>query len=188
MGKKQTIEEKAALALKKDHLQEHPEVPKDSKLAKGSISEAFDDGMRRLANTLSMDLTPKGLAKVYTDMKSWEDNLADLIKNARDRILALVQRDGEKVTDAGTMKLIVDDVELSIQPRKTGYDDKKVEAMVRNKGLDPSKCMTPVLIFKADAKLLESLKGEGKVAQAELDACKHDLAYNVMTPKAVVRE
>lgn len=122
------------------------------------------------------------LAETFDMLKGYEDAISDVAGVARGKLLDLLK---EKGSGESSLKLTVGDWELSARPRKTGLDAKKLEALIRAKGIDPTNYMTTKVTYEVDPARTELLIADGKLTQAELDTCVPPIEYNLMRPKKV---
>ena len=65
----------------------------------------------------------------------------------------------------------------------SGYDPKKIEALLRAKGMSPQGIMQQEIKYTMAEDTIAKMAG--KTTPAELEACKHDAKYSVLRPKTV---
>lgn len=112
-------------------------------------------------------------------MKKFVEKLYDL---GRERTLKYLQEYGERF-GSGSLRAHVGDYKLEAVTTGTGYDDKKVEALLRTKGYDPSVGMDATITYKTNPEKLARALSDN-----ELSACKKEQAYRVNAPKLVNEE
>lgn len=165
-------------------------------LAKAHVSDLFKSLSAALERP---DLTPGELAHFRDTSSFWGSGMKKLDETAKARQERLVREQGQVTSEKGSMELVQDGYRFPLRPKKTGYDDRKVEAMLRAKGLDPSVAMhRDWAPWETDATRLEELSKAQNMAeemhnmsspttitQADLDACKYPLEYAVLQPEKV---
>jgi len=145
-------------------------------------------GLEALANRLTYDIAPADAASVYTQLKGIEDILTDMGKLARDRLLAYVKSEGTQVTEGGSLKASFGNFEVSAIVRSAGYDAKKVQVMLRSKGLDATAGCDTEIKYKPNPDKLEALVSTGKMTAQELKSCKADVEYRLERPVRINHE
>lgn len=147
-------------------------------------TESMQVGLRGAADVLSHELAPLELAAVQGKLKGWSDAIEALCKSARDRMLALIKEKGQKETDAGTLRYREGGMVFEARPLKTGLDPKKVEALLRAKGVTHiEQYMTPTISYTMNDATRSLILRDGKMTEAELDTCRYGESYAVQTPK-----
>jgi len=112
-------------------------------------------------------------AKDMTDMAdSWSGLL-------RSRLLDRVRAEGEVKTEAGTMGLELDDYEVRATVKRTGYDIKKLTALLESKGIPLISATRQVISFQPATPKVDALVEAGRITKEEAAACKHDLEYRL---------
>lgn len=142
-----------------------------------SITTVGDQFFIRLAAELKHELAPAKLALVKTKLESWSESLEAFQKNIRDRCLDALKAAGKVVTDKGSVELTEGGYVLSARPWRTGYSAKKVEALLRAKGLHEDqlmKYMDRQVSYKLSEEKLGVAVGAGILTKAELDASCRD--------------
>lgn len=166
-----------------DYLQKQEEgylavrEPTEAKLEDGT--SLAKNGLALLAQAVSMDLTPKQVGFGLSRLLDIEAAVTDIVKSMKDRVKALVLIKGEVTTEKGSRQLNTDGTLLEIRPHKTGLDPKKVEALLRAKGKNPSEFMDAVISYKVNT---EKLQG-ARFTEQELQNCQVDLNWAVQRPK-----
>jgi hypothetical protein len=140
-----------------------------------AIADAFGGG----------EIIPEKLAQGWVLVKQIEDQVERVVKTAKQQVETYIRTAGTKVTDAGTLRAVVGNIQLEARPTRTGRDPKKVEALIRAKNMDPAKWMDEERSYKVnDGKLADAVKA-GKLTHAELEACRYELTYAIQKPKPV---
>ncbi len=140
----------------------------------------MEDGLRKLATYVSGPLTSGQRAEVYEVLAVWEKSIKGVKEVVRTNMLQLLQDIGTVKSEKGTLVCEVDGWAFEARPQNTGFDDEKVEALLRSKKLDPEEHMTQTISFKTDPiKLGRVLTNE------EIKSCKKEMSYAVQTPKRV---
>jgi hypothetical protein len=167
--------------------------------AKAKVSRVFEV----LSEVLQRPELPSGeLAHMRDTFQFWSNGMKEMDGLAKERQRERVLKEGSVVTSKGSMELVEDGWRFQLRPQKTGYDDRKVEAMLRAKGLPPEFAMhKPDVPYETDVARLEALASRGEmkfdpeipgknpypvtITQADLDACKYELTYAVLQPERV---
>jgi len=144
-----------------------------------SFSEAFAG----VSTVLSGPIAPKVAGAALSAMREVAKISADIEKVAKGRVLELVTHKGEVVTDKGTRRYVEDGYVFEARPSRSGTDPKKLEALFRAKGLDPERGMDTVITYKvSEHKLFHAIE-RGDLTTAEVEACKYEESWTVLTPK-----
>lgn len=159
--------------------------------AKTKVSKVFE----ALTEVLERPVLASGdLAHMRDTFKFWSSGMSEMDKLAKERQRERVLAHGTVLPETKGSKVLEEDGwRFTLRPTKTGYDDRKVEAMLRAKGLDPEVAMhKPEVPYTCDDARLEALLGktwEGDLAptitQADLDACKVEVSYAVLQPEKI---
>jgi len=136
-----------------------------------------------LAKELSTEVTAPRMAEIVRQLTTWEEDIAALAKAGKQRLLELVEDKGEVVTEKGTKVYEADGWHLEARPWRTGFDSKKVETMLRAKGLEPDTHMNIKVSYEVDEVKLKLLQLNGRVTEAEMDLAKYDRKMVLLTPK-----
>lgn len=152
-------------------------VPNDA------VRKSGNDYLTAASLILSQENLPVPvLAETFDMLKGYEDALSDVAGVARGKLLDMLKEQG---SGESSLKLTVGEWELSARPRKTGLDSKKLEALLRAKGIDPAAYMTAKVTYEVDPTRTELLTRENRVTQDELNTCIPPTEYNLMRPKKV---
>jgi hypothetical protein len=151
----------------------------------GAVGGLITNGFKALAGLLATDQPPEVLSQVFDTLKEWSSNISDLEKNARTRLLEAIQEKGEVKTEAGSKTLEVGGWLLELRPQRGGYNAKKVEALIRAKGLEPKRYMVQEVIYKLDTELLNQAVAQAALTPAELETCKDEQTFALQRPKRV---
>lgn len=163
-------------------------VKKPAKLSLAAGAQQLKEVVKTYAEALSNPLTPERLTEVFDQVRAFQKNMDDLYEAARQKVLALVTEQGDTVTATGSKRLELEGWLLEIRPQKTGYDSKKVLAVLRNKDINPNVYMDTEITYKANPEKMDLLVTEGLLTKNELEACKVDLKYAVQPPKRKTEE
>jgi hypothetical protein len=145
--------------------------------------------IKRVSSVLGTEkVDPPVLIETFDAVKQFEDGWESLGEMARDRVKQTAKELGrQKLDDSGkpttTILLEAGEWEQELRSRGQPVDEKKLEALIRSKGKDPNLFMQQVVIFKVDQHKLAWAVENKLLTQAEVDACKKPLEYNVMRPK-----
>lgn len=136
---------------------------------------------RAVTNALA---NPDRLAGALKQLGNWSDALEAMQASVKQAIRVLVAQRGDRVEGTASLALRLPGATLRIKPHRTGYDSKKVEALLRSHGIDPSVGMDADVKWKANADKLAMLQGQGRFTEDHLASCKYDLSWDVMSPEA----
>lgn len=124
-------------------------------------------------------LTPEQVPAAF----EMTDKLKKLSEEVRDRLreklMTWVKENGSRITDKGSMAGEVGGFKVTMIPTKTGTDPKKLEALLRRKGLDPAVAMKPTMAWAVDTDKVQQAVGAGKLTQADVDNCQYDPSYRI---------
>ena len=143
-------------------------------------SAPFKEAATAIARELNTELAPNRLVQLMAAVRAYSkvfEEFEDLIKA---QVKRQVLKHGYQTTENGSRRLKVGNHMLEIQPMKTGYDSKKVEAALRAKGQQPEGWMDVTISDKVNEGSLREALRKGLFTSEELEALKHDLSYKVM--------
>ena len=147
---------------------------------------AVNNGLTRLSQVLSETNLPDNvMGLAWGKVKEWAKAMETIEDIAKKKMASAVQARGVKDPDTkGTMRLEVGDgMVVPIRPWRTGIDDKKLEAMLRAKGLDPERGMDTVVTYKKNDTKLGTLIGEKVITSDELAQCEYEFKAVVLAPE-----
>jgi hypothetical protein len=142
-----------------------------------------DQFLIRLAKELSGIQSAAEAAPALVKLNSWLDSLTSLTKSVKQMISNVVQERGEKVTEKGGMAYSEGDWTMQIKPHRTGVDPKKLEARLRSKKADLDFYMDRTIVYTFNQSKLDAAVEAGVLSSEDVEACKHELTYDVMAPK-----
>lgn len=136
--------------------------------------------IRELASTIS-DLALPDVAPVHDHLATMIKAMEQLKDLMEARVIEAVRRDGQQVSEKGSMSMLAGNTELRIQPTRTGLDPKRLEAKLRAKGIEPGKFMRQKVTFEIDPVKVKGLSSV--LSDAEVKSCMYDLNY-----RAIIKE
>lgn len=146
--------------------------------AAGALEQAAAD----FANALS-EVKPDQ----YAEALRWTGTLSKLADtydtSIKKKVADFVRENGETYTEAGSMRAACGGQILTIQPTRTGYDKKKVEALLRAKGQSPQMYMVQEITYSMGDDTIGKILGAQVATPDELNTCKYEVNYKVMQPK-----
>lgn len=145
-----------------------------------TIMAAFSD----LSNIIT-NMTPEEQGPVFDTTKKVKEVAEYMYEVTRVRVLKYITEHGERKTEKGTLVAVVGGYALEAQPARTGVDSKKLEAMLRVKGLDPTVAMDAVVTYKVNNDKAVDAVARGVITEGELVACHYEASYRVMGPQKV---
>lgn len=118
------------------------------------------------------------------DMARQMKTLSEEVHNKlRDKLLEGIKVNGVRVTEKGSMQDTVGGFKVTAIPTRTGVDGKKLETLLRAKGLDPGIWMDQTISYKVnEGKLLQAAE-KGKLTAADVESCRYDPAYRVQVER-----
>ena len=149
------------------------------------VQQSMNHALHSLARAAGNAVTPATVAPMYGLIAEWVEALEATKELLRSRIIDILEKDGEVVTDKGARSAELNGWHFEMRPQKTGPDSKKVEALLRAKGLSPAEWMDTDLKYKASTEKLAKAVGAGVLSEAEAQTCNYDLHYAVISPKKV---
>lgn len=179
MGSKKQKTTALAVAKKPDSIQ---------KLSVKALGEGFNDLLKKLADYMSQPLSVAQKVNLYGLTKRMEDEVEAAVKQSRQWAMELVLTKGEQTTDKGTKRLVINGLMVEAQPMKTGYDDKKVQAMLLSKNMALESGMNQVVSYTVNDDKLAMLITKQLITEDELENCRADMSYRLMRPKPVAEE
>lgn len=134
--------------------------------------------LRQFADKLST-LADEEVPEAYEMADAFARALEHAKVGLRDRALMYLNVHGKKVTDKGTVETAVGEYLVRAIPTRTGYDPKKVEGMLRRRGLDPVAGMDPTITYRVNGPKLEELRAGGHITDGDLQSCKYSEGFRV---------
>lgn len=134
--------------------------------------------LRQFAEALS-NLTDEQVP-VALDMARELGRLAEDTQDAlKQRALLYLNVHGQVVTEKGSRQARVGGFTVTAVPTRTGLDPKKVEPLLRRRGLEPSAHMKSTIKYDVDQARIDRLVAEGKLQPADVEACRYDKTYRL---------
>jgi hypothetical protein len=146
---------------------------------------SFDAAIQRISHDLltGADVTVEKAMVAHDALHTYESVCSDLSKIAKQFLIDFIVRKGQGQFvegTKGTYELMVDGRVQRVESRGVGaHDDKKVTALMHAKALPLELCMDKVISYELNEKKLQLAVDEGKVTQAEADACKKAVTFTV---------
>ena len=134
--------------------------------------------MQSLASWLS-SVEPEQFGEALSLLKSLQSALENAEGTVKNRAVEMVRRDGTRETEKGTYGLTLGAYTIRAIPTRTGVDSKKLEAHLRGRQLEPTIAMDATMTYKVNEGKLVACVEQGKLTQAEVDACKADTSYRL---------
>ena len=130
--------------------------------------------------TALSNLTPEQVPAAM-DMTTQLKKLAEEVYDRlRDRILQTVRKEGQVVTEKGSMAMSTGGFKVSAIPTKTGTDPKKLEAKLRALGMEPSAHMDATVTYKVNQFKLGALLESGAL---KLTDVAYDPSFRVQVER-----
>lgn len=147
---------------------------------------AFSYLMKALSAQLSdRNITPTNLITAVVAVKNFSKALKAMEDVAAKNLKELVLTTGN--LKEGTSQIFLQVGEYSVEARvaNTKLDVVKVESMLRAKNLSIDSGMDKEISYKVNESKLADLVIRKKITSDELEACRHEVKYNLQTPKKV---
>lgn len=152
-----------------------------------AVLPTINSAFTRLAEILSLEtLPPATLAatmKVLRDAKKGIDGGLEPI--AKKKIIALLKDLPPKVGTKGSREMVVEGWRIPMKPYRTGTDPKKLEALIRAKGLEPGKFMSTKITYELSDDDVKKAALAKVVSGDEIESCKYEESWTVETPEPV---
>lgn len=146
------------------------------------VEHELDIALKRLALSIST-ITDEQQPEALTVVRSFGRVIEDTEAVLKQRIVEWLKTNGTQTTEKGTLQARVAGYVMEIQPTRTGMDGKKLEALLRAKGLDPSLGMDAKVSYTPNEGKLADAVRVGKLSEDELATCQYDTSYRLITPK-----
>lgn len=147
-------------------------------------TETFADICTYVSSLIGPDAPPENVADALVILKMVEKQAEAMNAYVRDAAIRLLKEKGTVVGEKGTVIMTTGDWHLEMH-RKNGTDPKKLEKLLREKGLDPEVAMTPTIKYSVNYTKVEMAKVAGNLTSEELDNCAFDESWSLQSPKHV---
>lgn len=146
------------------------------------------DAVEQIAGLLSTDLRPDQLASAQQQIKELTTALVVCEENVKKRLVAIALEEGTEATEKGTKRVTKDGWTWGVRPWRNTLDDKKVEALLRAKGLSVDTWMDKKVTYAANEDRLKDAVAKKKLTADEMETCRWDYKPVLETPKKVTEE
>jgi hypothetical protein len=120
-------------------------------------------------------LAPKPAGQLLKMVRQYQKNFEAFEEALRARLINILK-------DAPDHTVVEDGVTLKMYNGRTGYDPKKVEALLRAKKKDPAHYMDPTITYKVNEPLLRRAIGNEVLTEEELETCRYAPSWRVESP------
>lgn len=120
--------------------------------------------------------------EIYNECLDLLGVLEEIKESLRKRLIAAAVNLGQVTSEKGTRRTISGSYTIEIRPFRTGFDAKKVEAMLRARDLDPLEHMDAKVQFSVNEERLKKLSADCTVSQEQIDGCKYDTTWALQRP------
>lgn len=97
----------------------------------------------------------------------------------RQRLIDYLKANGQPLGEKGSLTAEIGGAKASAIRTKTGFDAKKVEAMLRRLNLDPSAWMRTTITYSVDNDKMDLLRFKGLVTGNDLKGCLYDPTWRI---------
>jgi hypothetical protein len=149
------------------------------------ITVIGDQFFIRLAREIQAVTSNDQLAACMDRMASWTDSLDKLQTFVRTKVKEIVERYGEVTTEKGSKVLQTDNYEIPMRPTRTGTDPKKLERLLRNKGVDVSAAMDASITYKVNTDKIKTCLQNRMLTDEEIETCEYDKSYTLLPVKRI---
>lgn len=147
-----------------------PAQPQAINLA--GIKDGFVLQLKALSAVMSTPLTAPQKVELYDTLKDTSDGMKKLTDAAKALVVEEASKAGELVGDKGTKVARIGGFIAEVRYTGGGMDDKKLEALLRAKGIEPKKYMTEEVSYSvSEEKLAKALKAK-VLSPEEVESCK----------------
>lgn len=119
-------------------------------------TETFADICTYVSSLIGPDAPPENVADALVILKMVEKQAEAMNAYVRDAAIRLLKEKGQEVGEKGTRTLTAGNWLLEMH-RKNGIDPKKLEKLLREKGLEPEVAMTPTIKYSVNYTKLTDL-------------------------------
>lgn len=152
------------------------------------LTESTNDLLGKYASILSQEaLSPTLLARTLKAIRGikevLEDKRSGLETVAKQRMVAFIKGHGIPTSDKGALSVELGGLVCEMRPYRTGYDSKKVEALLRAKGKEPSHYMVQEIKYVLPDENTAGMEKVKKLLGDELESCRYEESWTLMTPK-----
>lgn len=148
-----------------------------------SITTTGDQFFIRLAKEIKAISSNEQLVACLTRMTDWGKSLEQLEGFVKNRVLELVSKNGQLSGEKGSKVLKVGDYELPIRITRTGTDPRKLELLLRNRGLDVQIAMDMSITYRVNDSKIKECLSNGTLTTDDLTKCEYEKSYSVMPPR-----
>lgn len=149
-----------------------------------SCTRSFSEAVKGLVLFMSgRALAPAEQGHVLMLVRDTKKALEDTEKLIKAQMVALLKEKGEQVTDKGSRALEVDGLRLKMKPYRTGYDPKKLEALLRARSMNVESFMRPTISYAVDDAKIPALAEQ--LGADTLESTKYDESWVLEAPEAV---
>lgn len=143
----------------------------------------IDTALIEMASVLSVGtLAPETLTKVIQTVKTYEKAIEKLTEVYKARYLNHLKEKGV-AGETGTLTARVGAYTWEARVQSNKYDEKRIEALVRAKGMEPEDHMDAHITYKVNEAKLDKAIERGLLKREDVEACRAERRYAVQQPK-----
>lgn len=137
--------------------------------------------MVSLSETIGKLAKPDSLGRCLVELKQLESAIQDIRGGVEDKVKTILLEQGEQTTEKGSRALTVNGITVTMRPTRTGIDSKKLERLLRIKGLKLTDYMDEqvTVTYKVNMSKVEMSTVAGKLTDDELEQCKYDESWSL---------
>lgn len=120
--------------------------------------------------------------EIYNECLDLIGVLEEIKEALRKRLIAAAVNLGQVTSEKGSRRTVSGSYTIEIRPWRTGFDPKKVEAMLRTRDLDPLEHMDAKVQFSVNEGKLAQLPLVTTVSQEQVESCRFDTAWALQRP------
>lgn len=145
-----------------------------------AATASFADICTYVSSLIGPDVPPENVADALATLKMVEKQAEAMNAYVRDAAIRLLKEKGQEVGEKGSRTLTAGNWLLEMH-RKNGTDPKKLEKLLREKGLDPEVAMTPTIKYSVNYTKLTDLG----LSHDTMRDIAFDESWSLQSPKHV---
>lgn len=147
-------------------------------------------GLEKLSNLIGggRDLPDQMIAPMYDLTKKVGDILGEVQKPLKEAYRSFVEKHGHTFTEAGSRAADLAGWRLEIRPMGGGYDEDKLAALMRSKGVKRLAYKDKEVSYVLNKDKLQRLIGKEVVTEEELKTCMKPGSFSVQPPVQIEEE
>jgi hypothetical protein len=152
-----------------------------------AIEKAGNAVLTMMADVLSLpDCPPEALVQVLAAARQLEKGVKQGIEpHAKAALVGMLKDRGQQVGEGNARALQLGGWEVKMRPYRTGFDPKKLEALLRAMGKNPESFMRTDLTYSIDEGGIKRLIDHKVLTPDELETCRYAESWTLETPERI---